>query len=123
MAAKRCPSSVAVLRRVDKERKTISSCSPPRPLALNIFAASLQCYPMTSFLSEKIFYHGWTRIHTDGKEGSTMLDTNRANYRQLNSVNSRNSHLALIRPALRDPCPSVVKEKALRLSASSASLR
>ena len=55
MAAKRRPSSVAVLRRVDKERKTISSCSPPRPLALNISAASLQCYPMTSFLSEKIF--------------------------------------------------------------------
>jgi hypothetical protein len=41
----------------------------------------LQCYLMTSFLSEKIFYHGWTRIHTDWKEGSTMLDTNCANYR------------------------------------------
>ena len=43
--------------------------------------ASLQCYLMTSFLSEKIFHHGWTRIHTDGKEGSTTLDTNCANYR------------------------------------------
>jgi hypothetical protein len=43
--------------------------------------AALQCYLMTSFLSEKIFYHGWTRIHTDWKEGSTMLDTNCANYR------------------------------------------
>ena len=30
------------------------------------------------------FYHGWTRIHTDGKEGRTMLDTNCADYRQLN---------------------------------------
>ena len=47
--------------------------------------ASLQCYLTTSFLSEKIFYHGWTRIHTDRKEGSTRLDPNCANYRQLNS--------------------------------------
>jgi hypothetical protein len=30
--------------------------------------ASLQCYLMISFLSEKIFYHGWTRINTDKGE-------------------------------------------------------
>jgi hypothetical protein len=62
--------------------------------------AAPQCYLMTSFLSEKIFYHGYTRMDTDGKEGSTRLDTDCANYRQLNSVNSRNSHLALIRNAI-----------------------
>ncbi|MGD0208973.1 MAG: hypothetical protein ABSC89_15335 [Verrucomicrobiota bacterium] len=56
------------------------------PFDFGYASASLQCYLMTSFLSEKIFYHGWTRIHTDGKEGSTMLDTNRANYCQLNSL-------------------------------------
>src|SRR5208282_3008253 len=56
--------------------------------------AALQCHLMTSFPSEKIFYHGGTRIHTDGKAGSTMLDTNCANYRQLNS------RLALIRTTI-----------------------
>ena len=73
---------------------------------------------MTSFLSEKIFYHGWTRIHTEEKERSTMFDTNCANYRQLNS---RQFAKFASRPYPSRSAGSVVKEKALRLSASSAS--
>jgi len=39
----------------------------------------------TPFPSEKIFYHGWTQIHTDWKDGGTMPDPNGANDRQLDS--------------------------------------
>ena len=62
---------------------------------------SPQYYLMTSFLSEKIFYHGWTQMHTDWKERGTMLDTNVANYRQLYS---RQFAKFASRPY---PCPSV----------------
>jgi hypothetical protein len=68
-----------------KDAENITVCHPLR---------ASQCYLMTSFLSEKIFNHGWTRIHTDWKVGGTMLDTNCANYQQLNS------RLALIRTTI-----------------------
>jgi len=69
---------------------------------------------MTPFLSEKIFYHGWTQMHTDWKEEGPILDLHGADDRQLNSWQFAS------RPY---PCSSVVKEKALRLSVFLASLR
>jgi len=88
------PASVFAKLRRDKSAR--------QDAAANAFNAET---PRTQRAAEFFFNHGWTRMDTDWEKGRTMLDTNFANDRQLNS------RLAFVRVY---PCPSVVKNFSVR---------